>query len=396
MNGECDEALYVFNQMQQSGTQADAMTMVSVLQACASLGALQQGRWVHEQVGRNQMEINVYLGAALIHMYARCGSIEESRRIFNEMPWRDLICWTAIISGYGMHGHAEIAESLFVHMEQAGIRPDAVTFVGVLSGFSHGGMVGKGWQYFKKMSEEYDLNPGLEHYSCMVDMLGRAGRLEDAEQLIRTMPVEPDAAVWGGLLNACKVHRNVEFGERVVKEVLRLDPYNAGWYVLMSNIYATERKWDGVAKMRLMIKERKLTKPPGWSSIEVGGQIHNFLVFDRSHPRSEEIYEVLKDLEDRMRLEGYVAETSCVFGKLDEDSKEDFLCGHSERLAIAFGILATEEGEVLRVMKNLRVCVDCHNATKFISKIAKRDIIVRDANRFHHFRGGVCSCGDYW
>lgn len=396
MNGECDEALYVFNQMQQSGTQADAMTMVSVLQACASLGALQQGRWVHEQVGRNQMEINVYLGAALIHMYARCGSIEESRRVFNEMPWRDLICWTAIISGYGMHGHAEIAESLFVHMEQAGIRPDAVTFVGVLSGFSHGGMVGKGWQYFKKMSEEYDLNPGLEHYSCMVDMLGRAGKLEDAEQLIRTMPVEPDAAVWGGLLNACKVHRNVEFGERVVKEVLRLDPYNAGWYVLMSNIYATERKWDGVAKMRLMIKERKLTKPPGWSSIEVDGQIHNFLVFDQSHPRSEEIYEVLKDLEDRMRLEGYVAETSCVFGKLDENSKEDLLCGHSERLAIAFGILATEEGEVLRVMKNLRVCVDCHNATKFISKIAKRDIIVRDANRFHHFRGGVCSCGDYW
>ncbi|XXG42613.1 hypothetical protein AAC387_Pa01g2849 [Persea americana] len=312
------------------------------------------------------------------------------------MPRRDLICWTSIISGYGMHGHAKTAESLFVQMVQDGIRPDAVTFVGVLSGFSHGGMVDKGWLYFKKMSEVYNLSPGLEHYSSMVDMLGRAGRLEDADQLIRTMPVEPDAAVWGGLLNACKVHRNVELGKRVVKEVLRLDPNNAGWYVLMSNIYATEREWDGVAKMRLMMKERKLMKPPGWSSIEVGGQIHNFLVFDRSHPRSEEIYEVLKDLEDRMRLEGYVAETSCVFGKLDEDLKEDLLCGHSERLAIAFGILATEEGEVLRVIKNLRVCMDCHTATKLISKIAKRDIIVRDANRFHHFRGGICSCGDYW
>ncbi|XP_058105842.1 pentatricopeptide repeat-containing protein At1g08070, chloroplastic-like [Magnolia sinica] len=396
VNGECDKALSHFNQMQKSGIQADVITVVSVLQACAAQGALQQGRWIHEQIKRTKMEVNVYLGAALIHMYARCGSIEESWRVFDQMPRKDLICWTAIISGYGMHGFAEVAESLFVRMVGSGIRPDAVTFVGVLSGFSHGGMVDKGWQYFKKMLNEYSLRPGLEHYSCMVDMLGRAGRLEDAEGLVKTMAVEPDAGVWGGLLNACKIHRNVEMGERVVKEVLRVDPANAGWYVLMSNIYAMSGKWDGVAKMRLMMRERKVAKPPGWSSIEVAGQIHSFLAFDRSHPRSGEIYEFLKDLEDRMRLEGYVVETSCVLGNVDEELKEDMLCGHSERLAIAFGILSTEEGDVLRVMKNLRVCVDCHTATKFISKIARREIIVRDANRFHHFREGMCSCRDYW
>ncbi|KAF8398065.1 hypothetical protein HHK36_016992 [Tetracentron sinense] len=395
LNGDFEKAMSLFNQMQRSGIRADAVTMVTVLQVCASLGALQQGRWVHEQLVRTQMEINVHLGAALINMYARCGSIDESRQVFDRMPQRDLICWTSIISGYGMHGLANVAESLFLHMVGSGIRPDAVTFIGVLSGFSHGGMIDKGWHYFNKMSE-YHIKPGLQHYSCMVDMLGRAGRLKDAEELVKTMEVEPDSGIWGGLLNACKIYKNVEIGEKVVEELLRLDPSNAGWYVLMSNIYATAGKWDQVAKMRLMMRERKVAKPPGWSSIEVSGQIHSFLVFDRSHPRSKEIYGILRDLEERMRLEGYVAETSCVFGKLDEESKEDMLCGHSERLAIAFGILSTEEGEVLRVMKNLRVCLDCHTAIKFISKIVRREIIVRDANRFHHFREGVCSCGDYW
>ncbi|KAH7675225.1 TPR-like protein [Dioscorea alata] len=395
-SGKCEEAISLFDQMQKLGLQYDATTMVSALQASASLGALQKGRWVHEQVMSSQMEINVHLGAALVNMYARCGCIEESRRIFNEMPRRDLISWTAIICGYGMHGLAEDAELLFNQMVQCGVMPDSITFVGVLSGFSHKGMVNKGREYFKKMTEEYYIKPTLEHYSCMVDMLGRAGRLEEAEAFIRTMLVDPDAGVWGGLLNACKIYGNVELGERVVEEILRLDPRNAGWYVLMSNIYATAGLWNGVAKMRLLMKERKVSKYPGWSSIEIDGHRHVFLVFDRSHPKSEEIYRFLKDLEERMRAAGYVAETKCVLVNLDEEAKEDMLCGHSERLAIAFGILSTKEGEVLRVIKNLRVCIDCHTATKFISKIVGREIIVRDANRFHHFRDGVCSCGDFW
>ncbi|KAL6008415.1 hypothetical protein ACLOJK_033925 [Asimina triloba] len=354
MNGQFDEATSIFYEMQKSEIQADAMTMVSVVQACAAQGALQQGRWIHEQIKRTEMEINIYLGAALIHMYARCGSIEEAGRVFEEMPRKDLICWTAIISGYGMHGLAEIAESLFSNMVKWGIRPDSVTFVGVLSGFSHRGMVEKGWEYFKKMTDEFSLEPGLEHYCCMVDMLGRAGRLEDAEELVRTMTMKPDASIWGGLLHACKIYKNAEMGERAAKEVLMLDPTNAGWYVLMSNIYAMAGKWDGVAKMRSMMRDNKVVKPPGWSSIEVRGQIHSFLVFDQSHPRSREIYELLMDLENRMRLEGYVAETGCVFGNVDNELKEEMLYGHSERLAIAFGILTTDEGEVLRVIKNLR------------------------------------------
>lgn len=395
-NGKCGEAMSIFDQMQRFGVRYDAMTMVSILQACASLGVLQKGRWVHERVIRAHMEINVHLGAALINMYARCGSIEESRRVFDEMPRRDLISWTAIICGYGMHGLANDAESLFNQMMEPGFTPDSITFVGLLSGFSHKGMVHKGQIYFKKMTEEYCIKPTLEHCSCMVDMLGRAGRLDEAEEFIRKMLLEPDPGVWGGLLNACKIHGNVDMGERVVEQVLRIDPCNAGWYVLMSNIYATAKRWDGVAKMRLLMKERKISKSPGWSSIEIGGQRHSFLAFDQSHPRSNDIYMLIKNLEERMHAEGYGAETKCVLVNLNEEVKEDMLCGHSERLAIAFGILSTEEGEVLRVIKNLRVCMDCHTATKFISKIVKREIIVRDARRFHHFKDGVCSCGDYW
>ncbi|CAK9168568.1 unnamed protein product [Ilex paraguariensis] len=396
LNDEFNKALSLFNHMLASGLPTDAVTLVGILQACASLGALQQGRWVHEQLVRVRMEINVYLGAALINMYARCGSINEAQRVFEQMPQRDLVTWTAIICGSGMHGLAHLAESLFLRMIGVGIRPDAVTFVGILAGFSHRGMVEKGWQYFNKMSMEYHIKPVLEHYSCIVDMLGRAGRLDEAEELVRKMVIKPDCSIWGGLLNACKIHRNVEMAERIVEEILRLEPINAGWYVLMSNIYATAGKWDQVAKMRHLVKERKLAKSPGWSSIEIGGQIHSFLVFDHSHPRSTEIYEFLKELKEKMIKEGYIAETSSVLQKVDEESKEDMLCGHSERLAIAFGILNTKEGDVLRIMKNLRVCVDCHNATKFISKIMKREIIVRDVKRFHHFKDGVCSCGDYW
>ncbi|KAK1425470.1 hypothetical protein QVD17_20822 [Tagetes erecta] len=397
LNEDFDGVLCLFNEMNKVGIRGDSMTMVSVVQSCASLGALQQGRWAHDYVIRNQIGINVYLGAGLINMYARCGSIEEARQVFDKMPQKDVVTWTAIICGYGMHGFAHLSESLFIQMVSDGLKPDAVTFVGVLAGFSHNGMVEKGWCYFNKMRDEFGVKPALEHYSCMVDMLGRAGQLKQAEELIRNMYVKPDSKIWGGLLNACKIHKDFELAERVVPEILKLDPTNAGWHVLMSNIYATSGKWDKVVTMRRNMKEKKLEKSPGWSSIEVAGRIHTFLVFDQSHKMSKEIYKYLKDVKEKMRGEGYVPELGVVFEKVDEETKEEMLFYHSERLAIAFGVLSTtSNGDVLRVMKNLRVCVDCHNVIKFISRIACREIIVRDAKRFHHFKDGVCSCGDYW
>lgn len=395
-NNEHAMAMTIFDSMQNSGVVSDAMTMVSILQSCASLGALQRGRNIHEKIWTTHLDINVYIGAALINMYARCGSIEDSQKVFDKMSERDLISWTTLISGYGTHGLAKNAESLFTQMINSGIKPDGVAFVGILSGFSHCGMVDIGQIYFNRMTEVYRIEPTLEHYSCLVDMLGRAGKLDEAEEVIRTMSVAPDSGILGSLLNSCKIHLNVQVAERVTEHILSIDPENAGWYVLMSNIYATDQNWNGVARMRVLMKERKLIKPPGWSSIEINGEIHSFLVFDRSHPDSTSIYHVMRDLETRIQAEGYVPDTRCVLGNVAEDLKLDMLCGHSERLAIAFGILRTDEGEVLRIMKNLRVCLDCHTATKFISRITGREIIVRDSKRFHRFKNGSCSCGDYW
>lgn len=390
-------AMAVFDSMQNSGVVSDAITIVSILQSCASLGALRRGRMIHDQIQRSShLDINVYIGAALINMYARCGSIEDSRKVFDEMPDRDLISWTTLISGYGMHGLAKNAESLFTQMINSGIKPDAVAFVGILSSFSHCGMVDIGQNYFHRMTKEYRIEPTLEHYSCMVDMFGRAGKLDEAEEVIRTMGVAPDSGILGSLLNSCKLHLNVQVAERITEHILSIDPENAGWYVLMSNIYATAKNWNGVTKMRVLMKEKNLIKPPGWSSIEINGEIHSFLVFDQRHPDSTAIYDVMRNLESRIRIEGYVPDTSCVLRNVGEDLKLDMLCGHSERLAIAFGILRTGEGEVLRIMKNLRVCLDCHTATKFISRITGRKIILRDSKRFHHFKDGSCSCGDYW
>ncbi|CAN6464968.1 unnamed protein product [Victoria cruziana] len=397
INDEYEKAMEIFDVMLKEGVEIDAVTIVSMLQACASVGALQRGRWIHQHGVRMKVPVNVYVGAALVHMYVRCGSMVDARKVFDEMSERDLVCWTAIISGFALHGLPEMAETMFLRMVRDGLKPDGVTFIGILTGFSHGGMVEKGRQYFKMMSKNYGLCPGLEHYSCMVDMLGRAGKLEEAEELVKSMTVNPDAGVWGALLNACRIHKNVKIAERVVDELLRLEPENAGWYVSMSNVYAAAKQWDGVVRMRMLMKERGITKPPGWSSIEVNKKIHRFTVFDRSHTQSDAIYSTLNDLEERMRKMGYVAEMSCVLGNFEEGGlKEELLCGHSERLAIAFGILSTEKGEVLRIIKNLRVCVDCHTATKYITRIAQREIIVRDAKRFHHFKDGKCSCGDYW
>ncbi|KAF3796128.1 Pentatricopeptide repeat-containing protein [Nymphaea thermarum] len=412
------ESLNVFRSMLESGVHPNEFTFTFVLPACAAVKSVSDGYMIHSLAIRRNLDSNSFVATALVDMYAKAGKVFYARKLFDKMPQKVLASYNAMIGGYAINEQCEKAMEIFDVMLKEGVEIDAVTMVsllqacayvgalqrgrwihqhGILTGFSHGGMVEKGRQYFNLMSESYGLCPGLEHYSCMVDMLGRAGKLEEAEELVKSMTVNPDAGVWGGLLNACRIHKNVKIAERVVDELLRLEPENAGWYVSMSNVYAAAKQWDGVVRMRLMMKERGITKPPGWSSIEVSKRIHRFTVFDRSHPRSDAIYRTLNDLEERMRKMGYVAEMNCVLGNFEEGGlKEDLLCGHSERLAIAFGILSTPSGEVLRIIKNLRVCVDCHTATKYITRIAEREIIVRDAKRFHHFKDGKCSCGDYW
>eukprot|EP01018_Ginkgo_biloba_P019689 Gb_04894 [translate_table: standard] len=395
-NGYAREALSLFNQMQLTDVKPDMATILSVLPACAHLAALQQGKWIHGYIIRSGFESYVSVGNSLIDMYAKCGSVQIARHFFDKMSERNVVSWNAMIAGYGMHGHGEDALRLFSQMQQMGMKANNVTFVCVLSACSHAGLVDEGRQYFYAMIQDYCVTPRMEHYACMVDLLGRAGCLDEARDFIEKMPLEPGANVWGALLSACRIHCNIELGEYVAKRLFVLEPENAGCYVLLSNIYAAAGRWDDVAKVRTVMKDRGLKKTPGCSLIEVNNKVHAFFVGDRSHPQSEKIYIMLETLDGQMKAAGYVPSTKFVLHDVEDEVKEHMLFSHSEKLAIAFGLISTRPGKPILITKNLRVCGDCHSATKFISKIVKREITVRDANRYHHFKDGLCSCGDYW
>ncbi|MCL7047575.1 hypothetical protein MKW94_025550 [Papaver nudicaule] len=281
-------------------------------------------------------------------------------------------------------------------MIRAGVRPDFITFTGLLSGCSHSGLVDIGLKYFHSMHEAYFVEPRVEHFACVVDLLGRAGRLVEAKQIINQMPMKPGPSIWGALLSACRTYSNLEIGEIAAKELFVLEPENSGNYVLLSNMYADAGKREEVNTLRVRLKELGMKKSPGCSWIEINGRLHSFLGGDTCHPQAKEIYMFLESLPEKIKAAGYVPDTSFVVHDVSEEEKEGNLNTHSEKLAIAFGLLNTSPGTLLRVTKNLRICGDCHSATKFISKIYGREIIVRDINRFHHFKDGFCSCRDYW
>lgn len=391
-NGHARNVLEVYSEMKLSGVRADAVTLLAVLSACANLGAQGIGRKVEREMERCGFGGNPFLRNALVNMYARCGNLTRARKVFDCSGEKSVVTWTAIIGGYGIHGHGEVALKLFDEMVESGVRPDETVFVSVLSACSHAGLTDRGLKYFEEMEMKYGLQPGPEHYSCVVDLLGRAGRLEEAMDLIRSMKVKPDGAVWGALLGSCKIHKNVELAELAFQHVVELEPTNIGYYVLLSNIYTDANNLDGILRVRVMMRERKLRKDPGCSYVEYKGKMHLFYSGDFSHPQSKEIYRMLDELENLVK-EIHPPDEKW------QGRSEELLIGtgvHSEKLAIAFALLNTRSGTEITVMKNLRVCVDCHLFIKLVSKIVNRQFIVRDATRFHHFRDGVCSCKDYW
>ncbi|CAL5005931.1 unnamed protein product [Urochloa decumbens] len=344
------------------------------------------------------MFVSVLPAYSNLDLYAKCGKLAEAMLLFELMSRRSTGTWNAIIAGLGVHGHGAKALDLFSQMQQEGIEPDHVTFVSLLAACSHAGLVDRGRDCFHSMQTVYGIVPIAKHYACMVDMFGRAGQLDEALEFIQGMPIKPDSAVWGALLGACRIHGNVEMGKLASQNLYELDPENVGYYVLMSNMYAKMGKWDGVDTVRSLVRRQNLQKTPGWSSMEVKGSVSVFYSGTQAepHPQHEEIQRELQDLLAKMKSLGYVPDYSFVLQDVEQDEKEQILSNHSERLAIAFGIINTPPRTPLHVYKNLRVCGDCHNATKYISKITDREIIVRDSNRFHHFKDGHCSCGDFW
>ncbi|XP_057815481.1 pentatricopeptide repeat-containing protein At4g30700 [Cryptomeria japonica] len=393
--GLVDKALEIFKQMQFTGVKPDTPTFASILPACAKLGALAQGMEIHQRVIESGFVSDVVV-TALMDMYAKCGIIQKAVKLFKKMHHPGVVSWNAIIAGHAMHGYSKDAFELFELMKHSGTNPDHVSFLCVLFASSHVGSVDDGSKYFNHMTNSYGIMPKMEHYVCMVDILGRAGYLEETLNFIIKMPIKPGMVVWECLLAACRSHKNIGLGEFVSRLILEIDPKTAAPYVLLSNIYAEADRWDEVQKVRNLMKHRGIQKIPGCSWIELHKMVHGFCSGDKSHPQTQEIYAMLEKLSWEMKAAGYIPDTKPVLSDVEEEEKGLLICHHSEKLAIAFGLLNTSPGTTIRVVKNLRVCVDCHTATKFISKVAAREIIVRDANRFHHFKHGQCSCGDYW
>lgn len=290
------EALALFHEMQASNVKPDEVTMVHCLSACSQLGVLEVGMWIHYFIEKHNLYVNVALGTALVDMYAKCGNITKALQVFQEMPGRNSLTYTAIIGGLALHGNARDAISYFIEMTDVGLKPDEITFLGVLSACCHGGLVDEGRTYFSQMKSKFNLSPQVKHYSCMVDLLGRAGLLDEAELLIRSMPMEADAVVWGALFFACRMHGNISMGQRAASKLLELDPHDSGIYVLLANMYGDANMWEEARKVRKMMKERGVEKTPGCSSIEVNGLVYEFVVRDKSHPQSKQIYDCLVQL----------------------------------------------------------------------------------------------------
>ncbi|CAJ1958727.1 unnamed protein product [Sphenostylis stenocarpa] len=394
-NGCVNEALNLFCEMQSHDIKPDSFTLVSVITALADLSVTRQAKWIHGLAIRTLMDKNVFVCTALVDTYAKCGAIQTARALFDMMEERHVITWNAMIDGYGTHGHGKEALDLFDEMQEGSVKPNEITFLSVIAACSHSGLVEEGLYYFESMKLNYGLKPAMDHYGAMVDLLGRAGRLDDAWKFIQDMPVKPGITVLGAMLGACKIHKNVELGEKVADELFELDPDEGGYHVLVANMYASASMWEKVARVRTAMEKKGIQKTPGCSLVELRNEVHTFYSGSTNHPQSKRIYAYLDTLGDEIKAAGYVPDTDSIHD-VEEDVKEQLLSSHSERLAIAFGLLNTSHGATIHIRKNLRVCGDCHEATKYISLVTGREIIVRDLRRFHHFKNGSCSCRDYW
>ncbi|KAL9162256.1 hypothetical protein ABFS82_07G078000 [Erythranthe guttata] len=395
-HGKDIEALELFREMQSAGVKPNAVTIPCLLPACGNIAALMHGKAAHCFSLRRGISGDVYVGSALIDMYANCGKIQLARCCFDRMPVRNLVCWNAMLGGYAMHGKANEAIEFFLMMQRSGQKPDSVSLTSLLSACSQSGLTEEGHRYFDRMTTDHGIKPRVEHYACVVSLLGRAGKLEEAYSMIEKMPFEPDACVWGALLSSCRVHHNMSLGEVAARKLFELEPMNPGNYILMSNIYASKGRYKEVDKIRDIMRDKGLRKNPGCSWIEVKNKVHMLLAGDKSLPQMAQIMDKLNRLSIEMKKAGYSPNTDYVLQDVEEQEKEHILCGHSEKLAVVFGILNTSPGSPLRVTKNLRICGDCHAVIKFISRFERREIFVRDTNRYHHFKDGDCSCGDYW
>ncbi|KAJ8649502.1 hypothetical protein MRB53_002525 [Persea americana] len=394
--GNYIEALDFCIKMQQGGIKPNSTTIASLLRACAALALLQKGRELHCYAIRNDFDENIIVATALVDMYCKSCSLHIAHSVFRKIKRKNLASWNSMIMGFSVHGLGKEAMSLFSEMCESGFHPDGISLTAILSGCRHSGFVGEGWKYFDSMRTEFGITPTLKHYACMVDLLGRSGYLDEAWDFLQSMPLEPDASLWGALLGACRLHKNLELAEIAAQYLFELEPHNSGNYLLLMNLYATENRWQDVENLKDIMSIRGAKSRSGWSWIQVKNKVHVFTVEGKPHPDIGEIYFELYHLISEIKNLGYVPDTNCIVQNIDEEEKEKTLLSHTEKLAITYGLINTGNGVPIRVIKNTRVCNDCHMVAKYMSQISGREIFLRDGVRFHHFSGGRCSCNDYW
>ncbi|WRX25112.1 Pentatricopeptide repeat - like 10 [Theobroma cacao] len=354
LNGEIEDAFKTFTSMISKEIEVDRFTVTSIVSACANSGVLELGQQVHALIQKIGHRVDAHLGSSLIDMYSKCGSLDDAQMVFKQTNDKNVVLWTSMISCCALHGQGREAVRLFEFMMSEGIKPNVVTFIGVLTACSHAGLIEEGCRYFRLMKEVYGIKPGVDHYSCMVDLYGRAGQLNETKNFIHENGIDHMSAVWRSFLSSCRLHRDIKMAEWVSEKLLHLEPPDAGTYILLSNIYATKQRWEEAAEVRSLMQSRGVKKHPGQSWIQIKNQ------------------------------------------DVEEEQGEMLLGFHSEKLATAYGIISMTSQKPIRIMKNLRVCNDCHTFMKYTSQLLDREIIVRDIRRFHHFKRGCCSCGDYW
>ncbi|VFQ86740.1 unnamed protein product [Cuscuta campestris] len=390
------EALELFKKMREAKTEPNDVTVLGAISACSQLGAIEEGERVHNYIRTKNLDSNTSVCNAVIDMYAKCGLLDRAHKVFDEMTCpKTLVTWNTMIMALAMHGEGVKALDLFKQMPHSRITPDSVSYLVALCACNHAGMVEEGMRLYESM-EKHGVSKNVKHYGCMVDMLGRSGRLGEAYDLVVSMPLAPDVVLWQTLLGACKTHKALDMAEKAANKLIEMGSNSCGDYVLLSNLYAVHKKWPEVGRVREAMKSRDIKKVPGFSYVEINGAMHKFVNGDKNHPEWHTIHAKLGEIWVGICRLGYAPETEYVLHDIEEEEKENVLPYHSEKLAVAFALISTGEGRRISVNKNIRICGDCHVVMKLVSKMYGREIIVRDRTRFHRFRDGSCSCRDYW
>lgn len=388
------QALEIFKRLNQSGLKPDLFTYSSVLTVCSSLAALDQGEQVHAQTIKSGFLSDVVVGTALVNMYSKCGSIHRASKAFVEMPTRTLISWTSMITSFAQHGQSRQALQLFEEMNFIGVKPNKITFVGILAACSHAGMVEEALAYFKMMKSKYKIKPVMDHYACLIDMFVRLGRLDEAFDLVKEMEFEPNEVIWSLLIAGCRSHGKLDLGFYAAEKLLSLNPRDSEMCFLLLNMYMSAGRWKDVSRVRKMMKAEKIGKLKDWSWISIKEKVYSFKADDPRHAAGE-VKQLLEDLHERAKTLGYELQTCLEVMNDEGEGTTASNVHHSEKLAVAFGLLNTSKGAAIRVNKSISMCGDCHNFLKFISISTARRIIIRDSKRLHRFDNGKCSCGDF-